>query len=226
MKKKVLSIIAIAMLFSACKKDDDTSQDTQFGTVTDIDGNVYQTVKIGTQTWMMENLKTTRYNDGSTIPNVVDNLQWYNQATGAYCLYNNDASNNATYGKLYNWFSVNTGKLAPTGWHVPTLAEYNTMVQYLGNGNDVGGKIKSTSSLWETPNTGADNSTNFSALPAGYRSGSGSNAGYYNIGTATEFWLSDTDGPYFFQVSSNTANIHQGYMSYKNNGYSIRCIKD
>lgn len=225
MKKIMIGMLACTMMLASCKKDN-TTQDSVFGTVTDIDGNTYQTVKIGTQTWMMENLKTTRYNDGTIIPNITDNLQWYNLGTGAYCFYDNDSTNNATYGKLYNWFSVNTGKLAPTGWHVPTLAEYNTLVQFLGNGNDVGGKLKSTSSLWVTPNTGANNSTNFTALPAGFRNGSGGNSVYANIGKVADFWLSDSNGPFYFNVGNNTADIYQGYMSYKNSGYSIRCIKD
>ncbi len=227
MKRIFTATLCLLVLLSVngCKKDD-TSNNTNLGTVTDVDGNTYQTIKIGTQTWMMENLKATHYNDGTAIPKVENSSQWYSQAVGAYCFYNNDSTNNNTYGKLYNWYAVATGKLAPAGWHVPTLADYNTLVQYLGNGNDVGGKLKSTSPLWTTPNTGANNSTLFGALPAGYRSGSGSTAGYYNIGTATEFWLSDSNGPFFFQLVNNTAGIHQGYMSYENNGYSIRCIKD
>lgn len=230
MKKLFIATAGLLLLIAlnGCKKEDSTN-DSIFGTVTDIDGNTYQTVKIGTQTWMMENLKVSRYNDGTAIPNVTDNQQWNALGTGAYCVYDNDESNNATYGKLYNWFSVNTGKLAPAGWHVPTRAEYNTLVQYLGNGNDVGGKMKSTSSLWDTPNTGADNNSHFSALPGGWRTGSGSGVTYRQLGQNSYFWLSDTagiqDGGYYFNLGYSTADVYQGYLD-KNNGYSIRCVKN
>ncbi|MDD4729737.1 MAG: FISUMP domain-containing protein, partial [Dysgonamonadaceae bacterium] len=100
-------------------------------TVTDIDDNVYHTVTIGTQVWMVENLKTTKYNDGTSIPLVSDGTAWSNLATPGYCFYNNDAANKSTYGALYNWFTVNTNKLAPTGWHVPTDAESTTLENYL-----------------------------------------------------------------------------------------------
>src|SRR5574344_55140 len=88
-------------------------------TVTDIDGNVYHTITIGTQTWMVENLKVSKYNDGTAIPNVTDATAWAALTTGAYCDYNNDVANGTKYGHLYNWYAVNTGKLAPSGWHGP-----------------------------------------------------------------------------------------------------------
>ena len=99
---------------------------------TDADGNVYHTVTIGTQTWTVENLKTSKYNDGTKIPLVTDGTTWGNLTTPGYCWHNNDAATNkATYGALYNWYAVNTGKLAPSGWHVPTDAEWTTLENYL-----------------------------------------------------------------------------------------------
>ncbi|MBK9327803.1 MAG: fibrobacter succinogenes major paralogous domain-containing protein [Sphingobacteriales bacterium] len=137
-------------------------------TVTDIDGNVYNVVKIGNQCWMKENLKTTRYNDGSAIPTGLSNTAWEATTNGAYAIYDNNAANNTTYGKLYNWYAVNTGKLAPAGWHVPTDAEWTTLTTYLGGVRVAGGPMKATT-LWASPNVGATNSSGFTGLPAGYR---------------------------------------------------------
>jgi uncharacterized protein (TIGR02145 family) len=111
--------------------------------LTDIDGNVYNTVIIGTQVWMTENLKTTKYNDNTKIPNVIDNTPWCTLPTPAYCWYKNDeASNKHSYGALYNWFTVNTGKLCPTGWHVPSEVEWTTLTDCLGGESIASGKIK------------------------------------------------------------------------------------
>lgn len=193
------------------------------GTVTDIDGNIYNTVTIGTQCWMVENLKTTKYNDGTTIPNVTDSAQWSGLSTGAYCYYNNNATNNTTYGKLYNWYAVNTGKLAPTGWHVPTDAEWITLTTFLGGANIAGGAMK-TAILWNNPNTGATNSSGFTGLPSGHRQ-SGSFSG---IGEICFFW-SSTDyesinawSRPLYAVSSSTVKYGQN----KKNGFTIRCVKD
>ena len=142
---------------------------TPSNTVTDIDGNVYHTVKIGTQVWMVENLKTTKYNDGTPIPLVTANSSWAILTTPGYCFYNNDANvNKATYGAMYNWYIVNTGKLCPAGWHVPIDAEWTTLTNYLGSENAAGGKLKEFGiSHWVTPNDGTTNSSGFTALPAG-----------------------------------------------------------
>jgi uncharacterized protein (TIGR02145 family) len=136
------------------------------GTVTDIDGNVYNTVTIGTQCWMAENLKTTRYNDGTAILTGLSNADWQITTSGAYAIYNNDPANNTTYGKLYNIYAVKTNKLAPAGWHVPTYTEWTTLTTYLGGEAVAGGKMKATT-LWSSPNTGATNSSGFTGLPAG-----------------------------------------------------------
>lgn len=139
------------------------------GTVTDVDGNVYQTIGIGSQFWIAENLKTTKYNDGTSIPLVTDNRDWSLLFTPAYCWYNNDEINNKiTYGALYNWYTLNTGKLCPSGWHVPNNTEWAVLASYLGGPEVAGGKMKVPGTdYWNSPNTGATNSSGFSAFPGG-----------------------------------------------------------
>src|SRR5674476_633708 len=142
-KFNLLAIFAILLMFASSFTEGDSSN-----TVTDIEGNVYHTVKIGTQTWMVENLKTTKYKDGTAIPLVTDNKVWINLPTPAYCWYDNDATTyKNTYGALYNWYAVNTGKLAPTGWHIPTDAEWTTLQNYVGGELVAGDKMKATT-LW------------------------------------------------------------------------------
>ena len=204
------------------------------GNVTDADGNVYNTITIGTQCWFKQNLKTTKYNDGSGIPNITDNTAWTNLTTPAYCWYNNDATTNkGTYGALYNWYAVNTGKLCPTGWHVPSDAERSTLKDYLGGMYAaVGGKMKSTGTieegtgLWHSPNSQADNSTAFTFLPGGYRE---ENDGSFKwMGSFANVWSST-------ESNENTAwawilNYYDGGMGentlHKTYGFSLRCIKD
>jgi uncharacterized protein (TIGR02145 family) len=196
-------------------------------TVTDIDGNVYHTVKIGTQVWMAENLKTARYNDGTSIPLVTSGSTWANLTTPGYCFYENDASvNKATYGAMYNWYTVSTGKLCPGGWHVPSDVEWTTLTNYLGGENAAGGKLKQTGlSLWSSPNDGATNSSGFTALPAGYRQEDGS---FYNINDDDMWWSSTLNKP---RVAwGRNVNYNYNYVtidSYdKNYGFSVRCIKN
>lgn len=194
-------------------------------TVTDIDGNIYETVTIGTQIWMKENLKTTRYNDGTVIPSSLDDVTWANTTSGAYAIYNNNITNDSTYGKLYNWYAVNTGKLAPTGWHVPTEAEWTTLTTYLGGASVAGDKMKSTT-LW-TPYTGIinTNSSGFTGLPAGYRFSFGS---YDLIGSTCYFWSSteyDTDDAWYLALAYSGSVATKTKYS-KAFGYSVRCVKD
>ena len=132
MKRQKLKLIIVAvnaLLIISCSK---TTTTTSFvcgvSTVKDIDGNIYNTVSIGTQCWTKENLKTTKYKDGTAIPTGLNDAEWANTTTGAYAIYDNNAANNTTYGKLYNWYAVNTGNLAPAGWHVPTDAEWTTLI--------------------------------------------------------------------------------------------------
>lgn len=194
-------------------------------TVTDIDGNIYNTVIIGFQTWLKEDLKVTKYNNGQIIQNITDITGWQNHNPGgAYCWYNNDVGNKSTYGALYNWYAVYTGNLCPKGWHVPTDAEWTILTTYLGK-KVAGGKLKEGgTSYWTQPNEGADNSSGFTALPGGYRSidGTFSSIGY------SGFWWSSTEygnGAWyrFMGYGNSTALRHLDYKTY---GFSVRCLRD
>ncbi len=200
------------------------------GTVTDIDGNIYKTVKIGNQWWMAENLKVTHYRNGDAIPNVTDDFEWGGLSTGAYCAYKNDVNNVATYGQLYNWFTVNeTRGLAPEGWDIPTDAEWRQMEKYLGmsgteaigwHGSPVGGKLKATGTIyWNSPNTGATNESGFTALPGGFRTG----GTFYNNGSSALFWTA-TEGTWYREFSNSSSGVNRDAFP-NNYGMSIRCIK-
>jgi uncharacterized protein (TIGR02145 family) len=196
------------------------------GTVTDIDGNIYQTVIIGTQIWIAENLKTTKYNDGTTIPLVTDGKTWASLTTPGYCWYDNDAATNKNiYGAMYNGFTVNTGKLCPVNWHVPTDTEWTTLTNYLGGANIAGGKLKETGvSYWLSPNVGATNVTGFSARPGGDRINLGD---FVNIGVSGFWWSStyDLNGQRYRQIDYNDGGIGR-YFYFRQPGHSVRCIKD
>ena len=210
------------------------------GTVTDIDGNVYQTVTIGTQVWMMENLKVTHYRNGDPIPHVTDDSAWPGLTSGAYCNYDNNPANVATFGRLYNWHTVDDSRnIAPAGWHVPTDAEWKQMEMYLGmsqaqadalswRGTDEGGKLKETgTTYWLSPNTGATNESGFSALPGGYRFSDGP---FYNMGNLAHFWSSSEDNSsssvaWYRSLAYQRSTIHRIYGD-KRYGFSVRCVKD
>ena len=140
------------------------------GAITDIDGNVYDTVVIGSQEWTVQNLKTTKLNDGTAIPEVTDNSAWAALTTPGRCAYNNDPANRTIYGELYNWYAVGIGNLAPAGWRVPTDADWTTLTTYLGGLTVAGGKLKESGTThWHSPNTSGTNEVGFSALPGGCR---------------------------------------------------------
>ncbi|GBE28012.1 fibrobacter succinogenes major domain (Fib_succ_major) [bacterium BMS3Bbin03] len=239
-----LSFIFLSVVFMmSCNKNpvntEKKSDAIKTGTVTDIDGNVYQTVKIGNQWWMAENLKVTHYRNGVPIPNVSEKSEWANLSTGAYCNYDNNEDHIAAYGRLYNWYAVNnTGNLAPAGWHLPTDEEWKELEMYLGmsrseadgegwRGTDEGGKLKETdTSYWIAPNTGATNESGFSALPGGYRD----SGGYYsNISRYAYFWSSTelgSDKAWGRTLSYENRHILRYYRTFKRNGASVRCVRD
>ncbi len=207
-------------------------------TVTDIDGNVYQTVTIGTQVWMAENLKVTHYRNGDPIPHVTDNSEWIGLTTGAYCNYNNDEGNVATYGRLYNWYAVGDSRnIAPEGWHVPTDEEWKQLETYLGmsqaeadaigwRGTDEGGKLKEAGTThWQSPNTGATNESGFTALPGGYRNLNGS---FGDMGYYAAFWSSTEFSSYYAWLRGlNYGDSQVGRLYYhKPYGFSVRCVRD
>ncbi len=203
-------------------------------TVTDIDGNTYATIKIGNQVWMAANLKTTRFRTGIPLLNKVQDSGWTAGATGlteaAYCWYNNNQA--SSIGALYNFYAAADPNIAPVGWHIPTAAEFNELVTFLGGASVAGGKMKSTSSIWQAPNTGANNSSGFSALPAGDRSDNPTGAGtFVDFGTDAIFWTRDQTTVntqlvgIIKYVSHNITSVGEDYV-YKSYGFSIRCVKD
>ena len=221
-------LILLPVLFlSSCTKKEEQEEHTVSGTVSDIDGNVYATVKIGNQVWMAANLKTTRYRNGDTIPRVTDDATWAWLTNGAYCDYEHDPVNSETYGRLYNWHAVNTGILAPVGWHVPSDAEWAVLENFLGEESKAGGKLKEAGTVhWYSPNVEATNSTGFTALPGGSRYSTGS---FYSIGY-TGYWWSSTGGTDPAYAWHRYLDFNSGFVLrseyYKVEGLSVRCIQD
>lgn len=209
-------------------------------------------VTIGTQIWSSTNLDVTTYSDGTPIPQVQDPTQWVSLTTGAWCYYNNDPANGAVYGKLYNWYAVAgiydaaslanpalRKKLAPNGWHIPSDAEWSSLINCLdpnANGgntlpNTAGGKMKSTGTLqagtglWQDPNTAATNESGFSGLPAGYRYSSGT---FHDIGLNGNWWSSSENGA--ANAWTRTLDYFNGFADrfsyFKLYGFSVRCLRD
>ena len=194
-----------------------------YGTVTDVDNNVYKTIEIGTQTWMAENLKTTKYSDGSSIPYVPKPGSWTQLSTPGYNWYNNDS---VVYGALYNWYSVNTGKLCPAGWHVPGDSEWGVMTTSLGDQSLAAITLKETGNThWTDAGSGSTNATGFTALPGGYCNTAGSFSNIKRYG----YWWSSTESS---TSDGYCRNIFYSFTTFdKNNsskksGLSVRCIKD
>ncbi|OFX33335.1 MAG: hypothetical protein A2X08_15045 [Bacteroidetes bacterium GWA2_32_17] len=193
---------------------------TYTGTVTDIDSNVYNTITIGTQVWMVENLKTTKYRDGTDIPNVTVDTVWNILTTGAYCDYNNTPSNSVTYGRLYNWYAATDAhNICPTGWHIPTDAEWTTLTTYLGGENVAGGKL---STDWNIIGT---NESGFTALPGGHRSINGS---FYDKGYDAYWWSSTEEGT--GDAWYRLVHYYNSHAGRNNNGkptgFSVRCVRN
>lgn len=228
----------ISLSFYQCSKEDDSS--LTYGTMTDLEDNIYNTIEIGTQIWMAENLRATKYNDGTLIELVTDNNSWAGLTTPAYCWYDNsNATFGSNYGALYNWHTVNTGKLCPVGWHVPSDEEWKTLEMHLGmsknaadqfglsRGKDEGGKMKESGTThWGSPNISANNGSGFTALPGGSRfHNDGSFSGMWVFGD----WWSSTENSaneaWVRRLSFESSNVLRSYES-KGNGFSVRCLKD
>jgi len=241
-----LLIMSLFIVFaSSCDKDDDKNPSSNnqtngkttavfnsnvtYGTMTDQDGNVYKTVTIGTQTWMAENLRTTIYNDGTAIPNVTYNEKWIRLTSGAYCNFYNTSSEDtiATYGRLYNWYAVSTGKLAPEGWHVPTDEEWTTLIDYLGGEYYTDGKLKETGTThWRSPNTGATNESGFTALPGGQRIG----GRFADIEVSGHWWSATKEVASMAwgrgMLYSNMFGLVFRVSNSNELGFSVRCVRD
>jgi uncharacterized protein (TIGR02145 family) len=200
--------------------------DITVGSVNDIDGNIYKTVSIGNQVWMAENLKTTRYNDNTSIPLVSGSNEWRSLITPGYCWYNNDSSTyKSAYGALYNWYTVATYKLCPTGWHVPTHGQWSILATYLGGENVAGDKLKEAGgSHWIRLNEGASNESGFTALPGGGRI----NGTFEAIGISGVWWAStayDGGNAWCRELDDDQVLLLSGYVSLSQ-GFSVRCIKN
>ena len=196
--------------------------------VSDADGNSYSALTIGTQIWMTENLKTTKFSDGTSIPNITDQSAWAALITPGYCWYNNDeASNKNLYGALYNWYTINTGNLCPNGWHVPSDVAWTTLTNYLGADAIAGGKMKEAGIIhWFTPNTDATNISGFSGLPGGMRTDI-----YFTNLTNGGYWWSSTIDEYHADISFGKVlyySLNSAERSYPNwfGGLSVRCVKN
>lgn len=220
----IILIPAILVIsLSSCRKNESYNS-----AITDRDGNVYGSVNIGTQTWLNKDLRTTKFNNGELIPNIADSSGWRVLNSGAFCWYKNDPYlNQASYGALYNYYVIADNRLiCPAGWHVPTINEWSTLINYLEGETVAGGRLKEKGTAhWAEPNKYATDEFGFSALPGGFRSTLGHD-GY--IGFAGNWWLSTEDGS--LKAWSFYTGFNDGYAgtasSFKKNGFSIRCIKD
>jgi uncharacterized protein (TIGR02145 family) len=200
-------------------------------TVSDVDNNTYNTVQIGTQCWTQSNLKVSKYSNGDNIPTGLSNSAWENTTSGAYAIYNNAPVNDGLYGKLYNHYAVTDGRgLCPTGWHVPSDAEWTTLENQLGGSSVAGGALKSTATQptpggWASPNSGATNSSGFTALPGGFRLNSGD---FFHLTDYGYWWSSSVNSGsnvWFRYLYVNFSSFNRSSFN-RLNGLSVRCLKD
>jgi uncharacterized protein (TIGR02145 family) len=223
-------IILLTICMPCCIKDQVPTLDPGFtgqkGEMTDKEGNTYKTIGIGTQIWMAENLRSTKLNDSTAILIITDSLEWINANEPALCWFNNDTSMNIPYGILYNYHAVNSGKLCPTGWHIPTDLEWSILIERLGGSNVAGGKLKVIGTeYWNKPNTVATNSSMFNAVPSGVNwsgtfSGFGRYCNWWSINKA-EFEHIWTPSVWY-----NRAVILNDAPIKKSSGISVRCLKN
>jgi uncharacterized protein (TIGR02145 family) len=227
----------------SCKKDIVQPQGFTCGTstVSDVDNNTYNTVQIGTQCWTQSNLKVSKYRNGDNIPTGLNNSQWSSTTSGAYAIYNNDPVNDGLYGKLYNHYAVTDSRgLCPTGWHVPSDGEWNVLAKYLDPnadtvggglpGSTAGGTLKSkatqpTPGGWNSPNTGATNSSGFTALPGGRRFTSGN---FYFMSDDGYWWsssVSSGSNAWYRGLYNSNSHINRVFNN-RSLGFSVRCLKD
>lgn len=222
MKKLIYLLLILSGCHGSAVVDEPTSI---YGKVTDKDGNTYKTVLIGSQTWMAENLKTTKYNDGTSIPNVTDDKTWLALKTPAYCWFNNSISNKDNYGAYYNWYVVGTGKLCPSGWRVPSEADWNVLSVLLGD--EAGITLKNHGvPEWLTPGSTITGLSGFNATATGYKN----YGSVFTSGSTADYWSSDVlpaypeYGPDHILSYSNR-QLNPG-IKLKYAGLSVRCVKD
>jgi len=202
-----------------------------YNTISDIDGNTYKTVQIGTQMWMAENLKTTKFNDGTSIPLVTEDQNWRTLSTPGYCWYNNETNYTKGYGGLYNLYAVKTGNLCPVGWHVPSENEWTILADYLGGMGPANAKIRETGiTHWQSLSSDATNVSGFTALPGGCRFWNGQ---FANLGIAIYLWSSTEYGQNLWGLEWDYMKNWEGTgfgsgtgTQGANSGLSVRCLKD
>jgi uncharacterized protein (TIGR02145 family) len=232
----LLLINSLLFGFTVFAQTDPFNTTLNYGTVIDFEGNTYKTIRIGSQTWMAENLRSTKYRNGTPISYIKDARLWGTNTTGAWCYYNNDPSLNLPYGKLYNWFAVeNANNVCPTGWHVPSDTEWNTLIGFLDNAyspnateNQSGkaGEMLKTAgtAYWKYWNE-ATNSSGFSAIPGAYRTSDGG----FTVFDKEGYWWSSTptytDFAWYRSMFNNHSGVYRNYLN-KTVGFSIRCVKD
>jgi uncharacterized protein (TIGR02145 family) len=226
--KKILFFICLVLtpiIFLTIRNGEANSQ-----TVKDIDGNVYKTVTIGTQIWMAENLRVTKYRDGTPIPMISDDKVWGKDTTGAYCFYNNDASNAKIYGVLYNGYAIlNPKKITPSGWHIPSDDEWEKLINYLGGEKIAGGKLKEKNSTHWHNNVDATNQSGFTALPGGCRHTNILGDSNYDWLGLRGFFASSTEWgdkvPWFRELQASNPYVNRNHYTSRS-GLSVRCVKD
>jgi uncharacterized protein (TIGR02145 family) len=223
-----MALLWVLFILTGCNSEQE--KEVRGEQIGDREGNLYNTVQIGEQVWMAEDLKTTLYNDGSPIPLVENYGDWANLTLPAYSWYNNDSMNADNFGALYNWYVVESGKLCPEGWHVPSDEEWIALEKALGGAEHAGGSMKEEGTAsWKTPNMEATNESGFTALPGGYRSYNGT----FNLMRTSAYWWSTTQKSWY---GSPTKVIYR-YLRYddqalprhiaeKSNGFSVRCVKN
>ncbi len=227
-----LILILVLFIVNSCSKEegDNTSK-----TITDKDGNVYETVTIGTQVWMKENLKTTKYRNGdpigTTTPATKNIATEWSQSPKYQWAYGGSEGNADIYGRLYTWFVVNDSRnVCPIGWHVPTDAEWTTLTAFLGGEDVAGGKLKETGfTHWQSPNTGATNNSGFNAVPGGIRNQDGRFAGIgeYGLWWSSTQEVNDQDDYHaFYRVIHRDQAVVERTWDIKTYAFSVRCLKD
>jgi uncharacterized protein (TIGR02145 family) len=240
----IMAICVLIIPTHSCEKDDNNNPtngrttavfnpEKAYGSLTDQDGNEYKTITIGKQTWMAENLRTTKYRNGDEIPGVTEENTWFNLGTGAFCNYHNtiNIDSIATYGRLYNWYAANDSRnIAPPGWHVPTHDEWIILETYLTD-SVAGIKLKESDTVhWKIHYYIGTNETGFTALGAGYRQGYAGKFTFINIGIESGWWTvtegdDNIDNAYHVTMGYNYGFLG-GCNCTKVSGYSIRCVKD